>query len=420
MNITIHRGANQIGGCITEISTEGCKIFIDFGSNLPDHRKRELTAEQVNAITSSADAIYYTHYHGDHVGLHHLIPPNVKQYIGEGAKEIMLCKYNTLNVHGDYCKQLEATSKMQTYQVATRIDVANKKKIWVTPYFVSHSAFDAYMFLVECEGKRILHTGDFRKHGYLGKGLYPVICNRIGTVDILITEGTMLGRRNEQVVHEYEIKKNVTTFLRNHKYVYALCSSTDLDRLASFHAACNRTGRIFFVDEYQKNILDIFTKYAGRRSDLFKFNAFKLINYKAPQVRQKLSSKGFLMPIRMSSENLVRNMMTVYNDDESWLIYATWSGYAEEGKEHAIDQAINIRRLFGSRILDGTKDGVHTSGHADIGTLQEVCQTVKPRLGVIPIHKDEYTSYENLTGVSPYKIFTKGQTNIEGINITIL
>lgn len=43
---------------------------------------------------------------------------------------------------------------------------------FVTPYFVSHSAFDAYMFLIECEGKKILHTGDFRRHGYIGKGLF--------------------------------------------------------------------------------------------------------------------------------------------------------------------------------------------------------------------------------------------------------
>lgn len=30
MNLIIHRGADQIGGCITEISTENCKILIDF------------------------------------------------------------------------------------------------------------------------------------------------------------------------------------------------------------------------------------------------------------------------------------------------------------------------------------------------------------------------------------------------------
>lgn len=51
MNITIHRGVNQIGGCITEISTEDCKVLIDLGSNLPETGKVELTAEQVAEIT---------------------------------------------------------------------------------------------------------------------------------------------------------------------------------------------------------------------------------------------------------------------------------------------------------------------------------------------------------------------------------
>ena len=37
MKIKIHRGANQIGGCITEIeSSKGDKILIDFGHNLPE------------------------------------------------------------------------------------------------------------------------------------------------------------------------------------------------------------------------------------------------------------------------------------------------------------------------------------------------------------------------------------------------
>ena len=35
MKITAHRGLEQIGGCITEISTDTSRIFIDFGQNLP-------------------------------------------------------------------------------------------------------------------------------------------------------------------------------------------------------------------------------------------------------------------------------------------------------------------------------------------------------------------------------------------------
>ena len=36
MRITVHRGINQIGGCITEIATTSSKILIDLGGNLPD------------------------------------------------------------------------------------------------------------------------------------------------------------------------------------------------------------------------------------------------------------------------------------------------------------------------------------------------------------------------------------------------
>ena len=35
MNIKVHRGLEQIGGCITEISTATSRVFIDFGQNLP-------------------------------------------------------------------------------------------------------------------------------------------------------------------------------------------------------------------------------------------------------------------------------------------------------------------------------------------------------------------------------------------------
>ena len=36
MKIIIHRGINQIGGCITEIATNKTRILIDLGQNLPN------------------------------------------------------------------------------------------------------------------------------------------------------------------------------------------------------------------------------------------------------------------------------------------------------------------------------------------------------------------------------------------------
>jgi transposase InsO family protein len=38
-------------------------------------------------------------------------------------------------------------------------------KFEITPFLTDHSAFDAYMLLVEAGGRRILYSGDFRIHG---------------------------------------------------------------------------------------------------------------------------------------------------------------------------------------------------------------------------------------------------------------
>lgn len=419
MKITILRG-NQIGGCITTIEHDGCKIIIDLGSNLPGSKEKELTKEDVDSITSGANAILYTHYHGDHTGLHHLIDPNIPQFIGAGAKDVMLCKYNALNAHNDYSAQIKSTQDMHPYKISEPIEFKGCDKIKVTPYLVSHSAFDAYMFKIECDNIKILHTGDFRQHGYIGKRLFDVLKIYIKDVDILITEGTMLGRSQETVLHENDIKSNTIAVLKEHKYVFALCSSTDIDRLASFHNACKQTSRTFFVDEYQKEVLDVFSKYSGRYSNLFKFDkTFKLINYRTRKVVNHLKDTGFLMPIRSSMLPIVKGMMSVYNDENPWLIYSMWNGYAEEGKSYTNDDILKIRQLFNNNILDGTKDGFHTSGHADIATLEEVCKIVNPKIGVIPIHKDKKTEYD-MSGVLNYKIFTSSEKVSDNLDIIFL
>ncbi len=96
-----------------------------------------------------------------------------------------------------------------------------------------------------------------------------------------------------------------------------------------------------------------------------------------------------------------------------------WNGYAEEGKEYSNADVIGIRNLFGDRIFDGTHAGFHTSGHADVGTLEEVCATVKPRIGVIPIHKDASTLYD-MDKVKGYKIFTESEIVSDNLAITLV
>lgn len=102
MNIKIHRGLDQIGGCITEISTDTSRVFIDFGQNLPGYGEPatpEDDEQMVLAIFSQNkkrhEAVFYTHGHEDHVGLFEYIPDKVPQYMSEGTMKLLSIKYGS-------------------------------------------------------------------------------------------------------------------------------------------------------------------------------------------------------------------------------------------------------------------------------------------------------------------------------------
>lgn len=96
--ITIHRGTEQIGGCVTEIKTDKARIFIDFGQELPGTKttKENLKIDGLNCADGDCDGVFFTHYHGDHIGMFKEIKENVPLYMGECSREIMLTIYNTL------------------------------------------------------------------------------------------------------------------------------------------------------------------------------------------------------------------------------------------------------------------------------------------------------------------------------------
>ena len=85
--INVYQG-DQIGGCITVISTDKTKIVIDFGENLPGaDRKRDIEFDWEH---EKVDAVFFTHYHGDHIGRFMEIPDDVDLYMGEVTFKVML------------------------------------------------------------------------------------------------------------------------------------------------------------------------------------------------------------------------------------------------------------------------------------------------------------------------------------------
>lgn len=422
LNIVIHRGASQIGGCITEINTADYKVIIDLGSNLPGSLQPDFAESEVKAIIAGSQAILYTHYHGDHTGFLSAVPESIPQYIGAGAREVMRCKYKALNHKGAYQRELGVIERMRIYEADRVLEFGDLR---VTPYYCSHSAFDSYMFKIQWRDKVILHTGDFRKHGYIGSKLISMLRKYIGSVDVLIIEGTMLSRPAGVVKTEYEIQQEVKALLRKHKYVFALSSSTDIDRLASFYAACRATGRYFYVDRYQKAILDVFTKYSTSPLYDFRnphgcngilFECWDKKHIRKDSVVSSMMRRGFLAPVRCSGESFIRALVETYTDEEPILIYSMWEGYRQGTDKQCIPGVKKICSLFKPENIKT----IHTSGHADTQTLAEVCSTVCPKKAIIPIHKDANVDF----GILPIdedlrsKIVTS-DTTINDISITI-
>lgn len=425
MKITIHRGINQIGGCITEIATDKARILIDLGHNLPEGdliAYDELAnTESITKLTKGCHAILYTHTHGDHIDLYSYVPSQIKQYVGKTAREVMLCKNKRLNklsgMTGVTKEMLAKIKHMIPYEEKQQLRFGD---ITVTPYFVSHSIYDSYMFLIEAHGKRILHTGDFREHSYLGKGLVPTIKKYIlskGPIDLLITEGTMVTRREENVKTEYELQKEIIRLMRYNKYLFVLCSSTDLERLSTIRAAANTfKEKPFITDKYQAEVLDIYTRSAGEKSSLFHFDPLNYYEPKSKKFIKLMQDKGFCMLVRSGEyyREQICQILSQLDNKDTLLVYSMWPNYINEGSIHKKQETIDFVHLFPQFKI------VETTGHASPETLAKVANLVNPTMGIIPIHSEcsrEFCEL-NISDELKKKIITESTTK-DGIEVKI-
>ena len=75
------------------------------------------------------------------------------------------------------------------------------------------------MFLIEAEGQRFWHTGDYRGHGYMSKGQFLMLRKYATNIDVLITEGTMLSRE-DKAISEYRVSMEMIDVMQAFRYVF--------------------------------------------------------------------------------------------------------------------------------------------------------------------------------------------------------
>lgn len=217
----IHRGTHQIGGCATEIRTKSSRIPIDFGTALPDSSGHTVTdtmkIDGVNQGCPDFDGVFLTHYHGDHLGLIDQIPAEIPIYMGWEALEIFSAYVDRIKSGLD-----GVAGSIRSLDALVPVTVGD---LTVAPIPADHSAYGAFMYLVEGEGKRVLHTGDFRLHGFRGKATPKLLGRYARAVDVLITEGTQLSGGGHSGLSERELQESLVREIRDHNLSIALSAS---------------------------------------------------------------------------------------------------------------------------------------------------------------------------------------------------
>ena len=393
MQIKILKGTNQIGGVFTEISSKEAKIIIDFGDDL-DGVKRLENIEGLTTGEPMYDGVFITHNHQDHMGRIDDILDKVPVYMSDLSKKI----FETVFC---FSKNKGKINRKTINLEEGKAIIINDMKI--IPYIVDHSAYNSFMLLIEAEGKRILHTGDFRNHGYKGVLLENTL-KKIGKIGLLITEGTTLSREQLKSKTEAELVDDIVEKTKDYEQVLMLMSTTNIDRVTTMQRVANRTGKTVIHDIVLSNVLQLVTQKIPNalnsknvgvylpNSVYIKRDKEEYKKYIAP-FQEKINETGqllhgkFIMNIRVSMlKDIERLKDKVLNN--CCVVYSMWEGYQEE----------EIYKRFLDKMKELNIDiyNIHVSGHADYTAFNQVIEITNPN-AVIPMHTENKEKIKDFT-----------------------
>jgi len=346
---------------------------------------------------SSQTSLIISHAHQDHFGLLKYANKKCPIYLGKATQKL-------IEITNTFTNQDWQMSNFQHFESGKLFVIGDIK---ITPFLMDHSAFDAYGFLIEADGKSIFYSGDFRIHGRKIKVFDWFSHNIKKNVDYLLLEGTTIGRAKGNLLSEADIEAEFAKTFETSKGINLIYTSgQNIDRLVSIYRACKRTGKILAIDFYIANVLKklsefgaipypainfpeikIFFPYRlskmisnqGNQQLLYQFKKFKITKEQIDDQFEKI-----VMIVRPS---MLKDLSYLKKLEGGIFIYSMWNGYKQE----------KTTKDFIDFLIDKgmTEIQIHTSGHADRDSLKRMAEVLKPK-NLVPIHTFEGDEYEKV------------------------
>lgn len=396
MQVCIHRGAKEIGGSCVEIEEKGQRFLLDLGLPL-DAELSETPLPDVSGLEKSDESllgIAISHAHLDHYGLLAKLRQKVPVLIGDGAIRII----NASRKFFPYIPGFNDTIELKDREPIS------KWPFTIIPYLVDHSAYDAYAFLIEANDKKIFYSGDFRGHGRKAKLFQRLIKSPPKDVDVLLMEGSTLGRTGAENKYpsEDELEFRFIEHFRSTKgLVLIWTSGQNIDRIVTIYKACRQSGKKLIVDLYTASILMAINNPHLPQPGFRNFYVF------VPQFQRRLIKKRELFDIPLSvascrvypdkladmthsSVMLFRPSMTEDLEkaeclEGSKLIYSLWPGYLKDKWYQWFTDWLKNHQM--------PLIHCHTSGHASLPDLQKLAHAISAKR-LVPIHTFEPDAYK--------------------------
>lgn len=385
VRLTVHRATNQIGGNCIEIATHGGRIILDVGRPLDAANDATGLIPASLDLTSPVDGVLISHPHQDHYGLLEETPPDWPVFCGEATAKLI-----TLTT-GIFGKPIQRDFRPWASAKTTQVGPFS-----VTPYLTDHSAFDAYMLVIDVAGKRILYSGDFRSHGRKSRLVSSLMASPPAGIDVLLMEGTNLGTDKPSMTESDREDDFVALFRETKGRVFVAWSAQNIDRTVTLYRAALKTGRTLVVDLYTAEVLD--TLAAHGKLPQPGWPSMKVVITKAfSRMYRRKGEEAFverMVPFGISAKALaatpekwvIMTRPSLVRDyepagvtptpDDAWS-WSMWRGYLKN------DDGVAVQAWFdagGARAAH-----IHTSGHASPSDLRAFARSMDPRW-LVPIH----------------------------------
>lgn len=434
--LTFYGGTNEVGGNKVLLEDRDTKIWLDFGESfscgkdyfvdwlkprivagVKDYlefnllpKLRGLYSRQALRFTDlryedpAYDAVLISHCHRDHIAHIEFLDERIPIYLGETTK-LILDAWSQSSPIADFGEH-----DYRTFRTGDKLRIGS---IEVEPVHVDHSVPGAYGFILHTSEGSVVYTGDLRMHGPRSDMTRDFIeAAREAEPSVMICEGTRVApserRRN---LTEEDVKLESEKIAKGaRELVMVTFYGRDIDRLRTFHAVSESTGRKLVISTKAALLLSALKRDKRMRvPDPLKDDNL-LVYFKRKksgefaeedyyQWERPFLDKGVDFDYVHRHQARVLLNLDFYDFAELVDIQPDKGGHfirsmSEPLSEEEIEEEVlrNWLDHFGLHLHN-----IHASGHCSKEEIAQIIKEIRPKL-LLPVHTEYPQLFKKISG----------------------